>query len=403
MRVAVWHNLPSGGGQRALYDQVQGLTARGHEVEIWSPPTADCSLLDYSKLVPYHLVPLARPSPATMYPIPHLHPDFTLGFRIRAMDKHCREAAAQIERGKFDILLSGACMEFGSPRIGRFVAIPSVLYLGEPHRRLYESPNVWALRHRAASLGDVLRSGKNLIRVQQLRRQVRDEIDNAATFDCLLVNSRFSAESVVRAYGLTSRVCYLGVRPELWKLDSFIPNRTVVGIGSISPHKRVHFVLAALARTAVPHPSLQWIGNSVSEQYLRDMSKMAESEGVEFTAHISTPHENMLNILRGASLLAYAPRLEPFGYAPLECAAAGLPTIAVAEGGVRETVVPGVTGLLVQDDVHEMADGIDALINDSVRLRELGNSAQEDVLQRWTLERAIDRLERELERLKRSR
>jgi hypothetical protein len=30
MKIAVWHNLGSGGGKRALYDHVVGLLARGH-------------------------------------------------------------------------------------------------------------------------------------------------------------------------------------------------------------------------------------------------------------------------------------------------------------------------------------------------------------------------------------
>src|SRR5229473_3089346 len=58
MKIAIWHNLPSGGGKRALYDHVRGLVARGHEVEGWCPPTADRSYLPLSTIVPEHVVPL---------------------------------------------------------------------------------------------------------------------------------------------------------------------------------------------------------------------------------------------------------------------------------------------------------------------------------------------------------
>ena len=37
MRIAVWHNLLSGGAKRALHDHVRGLVMRGHHVESWSP------------------------------------------------------------------------------------------------------------------------------------------------------------------------------------------------------------------------------------------------------------------------------------------------------------------------------------------------------------------------------
>ena len=58
MRIAVWHNLPSGGAKRALHDQVRGLVGRGHVVESWCPPTADQEFLSIGQLVPEHVVPL---------------------------------------------------------------------------------------------------------------------------------------------------------------------------------------------------------------------------------------------------------------------------------------------------------------------------------------------------------
>ena len=58
LRIAVWHNLPSGGGKRALYDHIQGLVARGHYVESWCPPTADQEFLPIGELVNEHVVAL---------------------------------------------------------------------------------------------------------------------------------------------------------------------------------------------------------------------------------------------------------------------------------------------------------------------------------------------------------
>jgi hypothetical protein len=58
LRIAVWHNLPGGGGKRALYDHVRGLVARGHHVESWCPPTADQAFLSIGDLVHEHIVPL---------------------------------------------------------------------------------------------------------------------------------------------------------------------------------------------------------------------------------------------------------------------------------------------------------------------------------------------------------
>ena len=60
MKIAVWHNLPSGGGKRALYNHVRGLRERGHTLESWCPPTADQNYLPLSELIAEHVVPAHR-------------------------------------------------------------------------------------------------------------------------------------------------------------------------------------------------------------------------------------------------------------------------------------------------------------------------------------------------------
>src|SRR5262249_43819292 len=57
MKIAVWHNLPSGGGKRALFYHVRGLVERGHEVVSWSLDTADRDYIPLSDLVVEHVLP----------------------------------------------------------------------------------------------------------------------------------------------------------------------------------------------------------------------------------------------------------------------------------------------------------------------------------------------------------
>ena len=58
MRIAIWHNLPSGGGKRGLYDHVDYLVATGHYVESWCPPSADQSFLPLRHLITEHVLPV---------------------------------------------------------------------------------------------------------------------------------------------------------------------------------------------------------------------------------------------------------------------------------------------------------------------------------------------------------
>ena len=399
MRVAVWHNLPSGGGQRALYDHVSGLLRHGHTVEIWSPPTADRAMLDVNGLAPYHEVALAKPR-LERAGLPSWLQGAVPEFSLRAMDDHCARVADQVNAGGFDVVLSGTCMQFNAPPIARHLSIPSVLYLQEPHRLLYEAPNLWRLPDRDATPKGTLRRAVDLVAVDHARRQVREEADNAAAFDSVLVNSLFSAESVSRAYNLVGRVCYLGVDAPRWRVGHRATDGVlVVGIGAIAPHKRADFVIDAVAAAAVPGCKLHWVGNEARPAYAASLVAQAEKLGVDLTLHVAVTHSQMLEVLAEASLLAYAPRLEPFGYAPLECGAAGIPTVGVAEGGIRETVVDGHNGLLAARDAEDMGRAILGLATDDHLRGSLGANARQCVDERWGLEAAVARLEGELSRV----
>ena len=61
---------------------------------------------------------------------------------------------------------------------------------------------------------------------------------------------------------------------------------------------------------------------------------------------------------RAAAVLL--PGAEDFGIAPVEAQACGCPVVALAEGGARETVVDGETGILVAESTPAaFADAID--------------------------------------------
>ena len=122
---------------------------------------------------------------------------------------------------------------------------------------------------------------------------------------------------------------------------------------------------------------------------------MHEKELSRFGRKLAS-HKDLIDLLNRAAMLVYWPRLEPFGLAPLEANACGLPMVAVAEGGVRETILDGVNGLLVDDDPTALARGIQRLFADPSYALRLGNGGGDLVNQRWPLRASIDRLEQRL-------
>src|SRR5438552_11953991 len=175
MRIAVWHNLPSGGGKRALYDHVRGLTERGHTVEAWCPPTADREYCPLSELVREHLVRTSWPPNGKLS-------SYTRGFygATGAMDHHCRQCAEEISRGNFDLLIANSCKFLAVSSIGRHVKIPAVLYLQEPRRHFYEAlPRLPWVAHDFTrgwwrSPGNLRRRAESFLRAQAVRVQARE-------------------------------------------------------------------------------------------------------------------------------------------------------------------------------------------------------------------------------------
>ena len=147
---------------------------------------------------------------------------------------------------------------------------------------------------------------------------------------------------------------------------------------------------------SAPRPTLIWVGNIADTGYLDEMKALAHSRDVVFEAKVGVSDSELIDILNHAMALLYAPRLEPFGLAPLEANACGLPVIAVAEGGVRETMVDQVSGLLVENSPAAMAEAIERLSADPSLARKLGANARLPVKEKWNMNAAIDRLEQKL-------
>jgi glycosyltransferase involved in cell wall biosynthesis len=233
--------------------------------------------------------------------------------------------------------------------------------------------------------------------VQALRIQAREECANAKAFDVILANSHYSRESILRAYGLDSKVCYLGVDTKTFSRSRNTRTTELVGVGAFVGEKNIGFVIEAVGAVRPPRPRLTWVGNVEWPSYLDDLKRLAAKLNVDFNHRVRIADEELLDILSRSMAFVYAPRLEPFGLAPLEAGACGLPVIAVAEGGVRETIFDEVNGLVVEHDPLAMAAAIERLRDNPEHAKALGETGQRLVRERWTMALAIDRLETRLD------
>jgi glycosyltransferase involved in cell wall biosynthesis len=411
MRIAIWHNLPSGGGKRALYGQIKGLLGRGHYIEAWSPTSADHSYLPLNSLIQEHVLPVQLPATdrGGSGVIGYLRTRWSQPIVRKEMHKHAAEVVGQIASKGFDVLLAHPCRFFLAPHIGRYAQIPKLLYLQEPNRVLYEAmpdlkwvspPHGRGLPNGVASSSLLSRSLDSIrahLRFAILRSLACEEIVNARAFDRILVNSFYSAESVRRAYGLDADVCYLGVDESMFRQMNLPKENFVVGLGSLHWTKGVDLVVDAIANVTNRRPRLVWICNSADPEYRKAVCRRAADGGVDLEIKENIPDSEIVGLLNRATAMIYAPRLEPFGFAPLEANLCGTPVIAVPEGGVRETVKNDVNGCLVPPDPKAIARCIERLLGDRAFAQDLGNRARIYAQTEWSLARSISALEERLQ------
>jgi glycosyltransferase involved in cell wall biosynthesis len=407
LRIAIWHYLLSGGGFRAMYDQVRGLLERGHQVEIWCPDTAECDLLPIDSIATVHRFPLEAAGHWLARNTSFLSARRRYKQTCKSLlqlENYLKQCAAEIDRAGFDVVLAHPSTLFYMHPLARYTNTPSVIYLQEIYRFIHEArPSLpWEALQPHLNRWGTLRYWRNfatnMLDVQTDRVVLREECRAAKEWDRILCNSYFSRESIVRAYGIDAHVCYLGVDlTHFSPLDGLHANY-LLGLGGLCYAKGAHLAIEALAQIPIAiRPALRWIGNFAAPSYLNYCERLSQEYGVDFSCKVRVTESELITHLQHALALVYPAVLEPFGYAPLEANGCGTPVIAIAEGGIRETVVDGQNGLLVSDRQPESwAHAIMTLIQDTQLRERLGKQAIVWANEQWSIQAATLRLEKEL-------
>jgi glycosyltransferase involved in cell wall biosynthesis len=154
----------------------------------------------------------------------------------------------------------------------------------------------------------------------------------AQRVDAYVANSQTTRRRVARYFGRDAAVLYPPVDVE--RFTPAEPGAAYVVLSELMPHKRIELAVRAFNELGRP---LVVVGNGPDARRLRRVA----GPTVTFTGRVSDPQAAAL-LARARALVVTA--TEEFGIAAVEAQAAGRPVIALREGGVRETVVEGVTG-----------------------------------------------------------
>lgn len=390
MKLAIYHNLPSGGGKRALSEMLRRLSAR-HEIDVFTLSTAEHEFCDVRPYVHQHQIFPFVAWPLLRSPFGRLNQAVYLGnvLRVRPVQKRI---AAQIDAGQYDLAFVHHCRFAQSPAILSFLRTPAVYYCQEPPRHFYEPPHD---RPYLRSVGWRKRAN-DLDPFIALHRGIAMALDRAATRAAreVLVNSAFSRESIYRTYGRSARVNYLGADLSNFQPLNLPRERFVLSVGALAPHKGYDFLIQALAQIAPEQrPPLVIVCNQLNPPEHAFLSELAQQLRVQVEFKHRVSEAELVRLYNTAALTVYAPVMEPFGFVPIESMACGTPVVGVREGGVRETIEHECTGLLVDRDPQQFARAVQCLLQDANIRDRYGWQGREVVAQRWSWEKSVAQLE----------
>jgi len=138
-----------------------------------------------------------------------------------------------------------------------------------------------------------------------------------------------------------------------------------------------------------------------AEGALRELERIGETFGLGDRLRLVGFQADVGALLGAVDAVAVpSTRPDPFPNAALEAAAAGVPVVAAAHGGLPEMLRDGETGLLVEPgNPAALAIALRSLADDSERAERIGRAAAADVAARFSAERMVAGVEAQYDAL----
>jgi hypothetical protein len=174
--------------------------------------------------------------------------------------------------------------------------------------------------------------------------------------------------------------------------DKFI----VLQLGRMVPRKGVDTVIQGVATLRTRHgidAELLVVGGDFDQRHGRDAPEMRRllalagqlgvAGHVRFTGQ--KPRAELRDYYSAADVFVTTPWYEPFGITPVEAMACARPVIGSEVGGIKSTVVDGVTGFLVPSrDPQAVAERLAVLRRDPVLASGMGQEGLRRAYQFYT-------------------
>ncbi len=162
----------------------------------------------------------------------------------------------------------------------------------------------------------------------------------------IIVNSNHVKKEFFKYIGKETIVIYPPIDTKIYKYKK---NKAFwLCVTRRSPHKRLELVISAFKNLSKERLKIIcWGENTLSDnEYIKKLEEM-KSSNVELLN--SLEKNELLSLYSECKGLLTTTIREDFGLVPVEAMASGKPVIAPNEGGYKETIIDGKTGILIEN------------------------------------------------------
>lgn len=409
-KIAWCHTGDAGGSKRATFDMVRELSHRGHVIDeyivrLGEPDLSNWPLRPFVRESYQYLLP--RRSGCALRPyLVKTWVDLALNLlERRSLLSILETVAADINSRGYDFVHIDHCSPSYTVLLTTMVGLPSVVYSHEASGARYQMNDATGLQSKSSWMRRAYSYSSDLANRTWLGFRERQDLRGLSAARTVFTNSHYSKEALFQRARRFSLVCRYGVDTVKFRPLGLSVEPMVLSAGRIVEAKQHHLVIEAVAKIHQSRRPQVVIATPTSATrhedyaYFSRITEMAKAIGVDLTLRCKPSEAELVALYNQSLMLVFVPTMEPFGLVALEAMACGTPVIGVREGGIRESVLDGHSGILVDRDSSELAQAIERLVlNPDLRSR-LGEQAGVYVRNEWTWSRSIDRYEREVEKL----
>lgn len=203
---------------------------------------------------------------------------------------------------------------------------------------------------------------------------------------CIVAISKDQASAASEIWGIDTRVAYNGIDLDFYKSNGATRSDKYLFLARMSRIKGAHLAVEIARSCGVP---LDLVGDDKitgEPEYAQALREQAVGN-IKYVGGVSRA-ETVSFYSSGLAMLHMVQTFrEPFGLAPVEAQACGMPVIAFDNGAMRETVKHGETGFIVQS----VDEAVGLIKTDAVR------SIKSEACRKWasqfSIQAMVDRYE----------